>query len=234
MHQIEPLVDLLKLQRVGDHRVDLNFSIQVPVNDLRYVGAAARAAERRALPDTAGDELERSRGDLLAGLCDTDDDRYAPAAVAGLERLAHHVGVAGAVEGEVRAAVGEGDEVLDDIARYLGWVDEIGHAESTSPIRLGIVDVDADDLVGADHLGALNDVQPDAAETKHDNIRAGRDLGRIGHRTDTGGDAAADVAALVEGCVLANFRDRDFRQHGKVRERRTSHVVIDRLSLVAE
>src|SRR6201996_9711353 len=186
MHQIEPLVDLLKLQRVGDHRVDLNFSIHVPVNDLRYVGAAARAAERRALPDTAGDELERSRGDLLAGLCETDDDRYAPAAVAGLERLAHHVGVAGAVEGEVRAAVGEGDEVLDDIARYLCRVDKVGHPEPAAPIRLGVVDIDADDLVGADHLGALNDVQPNAAETEYDNVRARRDLGSVGNRTDTG------------------------------------------------
>ena len=163
----------------------------------------------------------------------TPIDRHAPAAMAGFERLAHHGGIAGAVERVVRAAFGEPDQMLDDVAD-LGRVDEMGHAETAAPIFLRIVDVDADDLVGADHLRALDDVEPDAAETEHDDVGARRHLGGVDHGADARRHAAADVAALVERRVLADLGDRDLRQHGKVRKRRAAHIVEDRLSLMAE
>ena len=56
----------LERQLVGDQIVDVDLAVHVPVDDLRHVGAAARAAEGGALPDAAGDELERPRRDLLA------------------------------------------------------------------------------------------------------------------------------------------------------------------------
>src|SRR5437763_17177970 len=98
MHQIEALVDVFELERVGDHRIDLDLPVHIPVDDLRYVGATARAAEGSAAPIASGDELERTRCDLLAGFGDTDDDGGAPAPMAGFQRLAHNGGVAGAVE----------------------------------------------------------------------------------------------------------------------------------------
>src|SRR5690606_9481795 len=73
MHQVEALVDVLGLQRVGGHRVDLDLAGHVPVDDFRHVGATARAAEGGAFPDAAGDELERARGDFLTGAGDADD-----------------------------------------------------------------------------------------------------------------------------------------------------------------
>src|SRR6185312_16293061 len=105
----EAFVDLLELESVGGHRIDLNLSIHVPVDDFRYVGAAAGAAECRALPDAAGDKLERPSGNFLAGFGHANHDGYAPAAVAGFKRLAHHGGIAGAVEGEIGASVRKGD-----------------------------------------------------------------------------------------------------------------------------
>src|SRR5260370_26918287 len=42
-----------------------------------------------ALPDPAGDQLERTGRDLLTGPGDTDDDADAPPAVAAFERLPH-------------------------------------------------------------------------------------------------------------------------------------------------
>src|SRR6202049_317959 len=101
VHQIESLVDLLELEDVGDHRVDLDLAVHVPVDDFRHVGPASRAAERAALPDPAGDELERPGGNFLAGFRHADDHRYAPAAMTGFQCLAHHGGIAGAVEGEI-------------------------------------------------------------------------------------------------------------------------------------
>ena len=92
------------------------------------------------------------------------------------------------------------------------------------------VDVDADDHVGAGHARALHDVEADAAEPEHDDVGARLDLRGVDHRADAGGDAAADVADLVERRVLADLRERDLRQHGVVRERRAAHVVVDRLA----
>src|SRR5262245_60201990 len=219
---------------MGDHRIDLNLSVHVPVDDLRYIGAAARAAECGALPDPAGHQLEGTGGDFPAGLRDADDDGNSPAAVAAFQRLAHDRDVAGAVEGVVGPAVSQGDEMRDDVAGNLLRIDEMGHAELAAPFFLGIVDVDTDDLVGADHLGALDDVEADAAEAEHHDVGPRRDLGGVDDGADASRDAAADVAALVERGVLADLRHRDLRQHGEVREGRAAHVVIDRAALVGE
>src|SRR6187549_4011369 len=78
VHEIESVVDPVERHHVGDEVVDVDLLVHVPVDDLRYVGAAARAAERRALPDAAGYQLERARLDLLPRARDADDDRYAP------------------------------------------------------------------------------------------------------------------------------------------------------------
>ena len=67
--------------------------------------------------------------DLLARARDADDHRDAPAAVAALERLAHQLDVADALEAVVGAALGQLDEVRHQIALDLLRVDEVGHAE---------------------------------------------------------------------------------------------------------
>src|SRR3546814_10953641 len=90
---------------MGDHRVDLDLAVHVPVDDLGYVGAALRPAESRAAPVAPGDKLERAGADLLARLGHADDDAGAPTAMAGFQSGAHHFGVAGAVEREIRAHV---------------------------------------------------------------------------------------------------------------------------------
>src|SRR5262249_36175272 len=40
MHEVKPLVDVFQCQRVGDHRVDLDLAVHVPVDDPRHIGAA--------------------------------------------------------------------------------------------------------------------------------------------------------------------------------------------------
>src|SRR3982074_3617681 len=53
--------------------------------------------------------------------------------VAGLQCLAHHRGIAGAVEGVVGAAVGKPDQMRDDVATDLRRVDEMGPAKASYP-----------------------------------------------------------------------------------------------------
>src|SRR6202011_1060387 len=84
MHEVEPFVDPIERQHVGDQIVDIDLAVHVPVDDLRHVGAAARAAEGRALPYPAGYQLERPGANLLPRTGDADDDRYAPAPMTAL------------------------------------------------------------------------------------------------------------------------------------------------------
>src|SRR5215204_309044 len=235
VHQVETLVDALQGQLVGDEIVDVDLSLHVPVDDLRHVGAPLRAAEGGAAPDAAGDELERSRRDLAACLGDTDDDRFAPAPMAAFERLAHRVHVADALEREIRPAAGEVDDRLHDlVATDLVRVDEMRHAELLGNGALARVEVDTDDLVGADHAGALDDVEADAAEPEHGDVRARPHLRGVDHRADAGGHPAADVADLVEGGVLADLGEGDLREHDEVREGRAAHVVEHRVAVATE
>src|SRR6202163_2075427 len=88
------------------------------------------------------------------------------------------------------------------------------------------VEVDTDNHVGAGHAGALDDIEPDAAEPEHYDIGSRLDLGGVDHRADACSDAATDVADLVEGCIVANLRQGDFGEDGEVGEGRASHVVI--------
>src|SRR5690349_5719575 len=63
MHHLKTLVDVLKAQCVGDHGVDLNLAVEIPVDDLGHVGAALGTAESGTHPGAAGDQLERTGGD---------------------------------------------------------------------------------------------------------------------------------------------------------------------------
>ena len=217
-----------------DQIVDVDLAVHVPVDDLRHVGAAARAAERRALPHAAGDELERARLDLLAGAGDADDHRDAPAAVAALERLAHHVDVADALEAVVGAAAGELDEVRHEIAPHLLRIHEVRHAElSASASRPGLRSTPTIMLAPTMRAPWIT-LRPMPPRPKTTTLAPGSHLGGVDHRADAGGDAAADVADLVERRVLADLRDRDLRQHREVRERRAAHVVMDRLAAERE
>src|SRR5260221_443229 len=80
----------------------------------------------------------------------------------------------------------------------------------------------------------LDDVEPDAAEPEHRDVGAGPDLRGVHHGADPGGDAAADVADLLERRVLADLGERDLRQHREVRERRAAHVVKHVVAVAAE
>src|SRR5271163_2952325 len=81
LHQVEAFIDAFERQTVRDQIVDVDLAFHVPVDDLRYVGAATCAAERRTLPFAARHELERTRADFFARCRHADDERLAPALV---------------------------------------------------------------------------------------------------------------------------------------------------------
>ena len=75
MHQVETLVDFVEGQRVGNHRIDLDLPVHIPIDDLGNIGAALRPAKGGAPPVAPGHQLERAGLDGLARFGDTDDDR---------------------------------------------------------------------------------------------------------------------------------------------------------------
>src|SRR5690606_31010592 len=100
---------------------------------------------------------------------------------------------AGAVEGvvgaadQVAVALRHVDEIGYDVVADLLRVDEMRHAELLAPCLAVIVDVDADDHVGAGKAQPLQHVEADAAETEDDRGRADLDLCRVDDSADTGG-----------------------------------------------
>ncbi len=108
------------------------------------------------------------------------------------------------------------------------------HAEFLRHLDARRIEIDTDDLVGADHAGALHDVEADAAEAEHRDIGAGPDLRGVDDGANAGGDATADVTNLVERRVLADFRQGDLGQHGEIGEGRAAHVVEHGVAIAAK
>ena len=133
-----------------------------------------------------------------------------------LQSLAHDLNVANTFETVIGTAVGEFDQVGNEIPFNLGRIHEVRHAEFSAKGLAVRVEVNPDNLVGPDQSGALNHVQSDPAESEDHNVRAGFDFCRVDYGADPRGDATADVAHLVEGRVFANLGERDFRHNGVV------------------
>jgi hypothetical protein len=65
-------------------------------------------------------------------------------------------------------------------------------------------------------------------------LEPGSTLGGIEDGANPGGDAATDIADLVERSVLANLGNRDLRQHREIRECGCAHVMVQLLALERE
>src|ERR1700682_3914183 len=227
MHQVESLVDVVDRHLVRDQIIDVDLAVHIPVDYLRHLRASAHAAECSPLPDASGHQLKRSSADFLSRSGHTDDDRYAPAAMATFQRLAHQIHVADTFETIIRAAVSERHQVRDQIAFHLFRIHEMGQAEFLSQGLTPRIQIHAYDFVGANHACALDDVEADPAQTEYHHIGSRLYFGCVGHRANPGGHAATDVTHLVERGILPDFRQCNLRQHRKIRERGTSHVVVN-------
>ncbi len=231
MHQIECLADVIQWHGVGDHRIDFDLAVHVPIDDLRNIGATFSTAKRAAFPHPAGDKLEGSSGDFLAGSRHTNDDRFAPAFMTTLQCLAHHRDVARAIKAVVGTAACEVHEIRDNLFAYFFGIHKVRHAKRLGHLALAWVDVHAHDHVGTSDACALHDVESNAAKTKNDHVVTRPNIGRIKDSTDTCGHAAADVTNLIEGRILTNLGERNLRNHGVIGKGARAHVMEDRFAV---
>src|SRR5690606_10898792 len=126
VHQVEGLVDALQRQGVGDERRELDVAAHRVLDHARQLAAALDPAEGGAQPLAPGHQLERPRADLLARASHADDHALAPAAVRALERRAHHLDVADALEAVVNAPAGHLHDHLLDGPVMVPGVDAVG------------------------------------------------------------------------------------------------------------
>ena len=81
----------------------------------------------------------------------------------------------------------------------------MGHAKTFGQGLSIRININTDNHIGADKARALDHVKTDATKAEHHYIGSGFDFRRVDHSADAGGHAAADVANLIKGRVLANF-----------------------------
>ena len=143
---------------MGDELVDLEITLLVVGNELVQLRTALDTTESTSSPHSAGNKLEWSGRDLLASSSNTDDDGLTPTLVAGLEGSTHNTDVTSAVEGVVATTVGHLDKlVLDGLVTELGGVHEVSSTELVTPLLLGWVDVDNNDLASLASGSTLDD-----------------------------------------------------------------------------
>lgn len=235
MHIMKTFIDFRKLASVGHVLVDFEFVVEIVFNETRKLSASLDATERGTPPDATGYQLERPSADLLSGCCNTDDGGDAPTLVACLEGCPHHFHIASRVKGEIETAVCNLDEViLDALAPRQGhWVDEVGRAHLFCPFFFLRIHVYGDYTRCANHRCSGNNSETDSTTPEDGNTRA-LDSWLFGNSTPGGSDTAAKQADLIQGCGFIDGDDRDVGNDCVLRERRSSHEMVDGLSPAGE
>jgi len=160
--------------------------------------------------------------------------------VAGLERAAHDVHIASAVESVVETAIGHVHQPRLDclaILKVLGRVDEVGCTELGRPLLLRVVHVDDDDLACFILDSTLDDTETNAASAEDSYSGALLDTALAGgdHRgTVASGDTAAEQTGAVHRSLLGDSDDGDVGDNGVLRESGAAHEVQEILALALE
>ena len=64
---------------MGDHWINFDFAVHVPIDDFWHIGTPRSAAKGRTAPDPSGHELKWSGANLGACRGHANDDAFAPA-----------------------------------------------------------------------------------------------------------------------------------------------------------
>ena len=99
------------------------------------------------------------------------------------------------------------------------------HAKFFAPGFFAVIEVNTNNHFSAYHSQTLNDIQTNAAKTKHHTNTSGFCLGGINHRTNAGSHTATDVANFVKRCGFVDFGNGNFWQHSKIGKRRRAHIM---------
>ena len=148
-----------------------------------------------------------------------------------LEGRAHHADISRAVKGIIQTAIRHVNQLLlDALDAYARRVDKVGGAKLATPLLLGIVDVDDNDLAGLVLDRALNDREANTSRSKYGYRRSFLDLGRDRGRAVSGGDTAAQQTGSVRRRLGRDGHDRNVCHDRVLRKSRRPHKVQDILA----
>ncbi len=186
------VVDFVEWEGVGNEAVKCHFASLDKVDEAGNLEIGRRAAAVGAFEDFFEVERERVDGDLFSGAGHSDKD----GASIGMGELVgefDHAGIASGVDDDIRS------RFSDDLADFFsergafgGGVERVREAPFFCHGQLGVVEIDADDGVRADHLRGLGDIESHAANTEDDHALADLELGIIINDAYGGGDGAAE------------------------------------------
>ena len=119
--------------------IDIYFSIHIPVDNSRYLCSTPGTTKSSASPHSASHHLKRPGGYLSTCRCDTNNDTFAPALVAALQRLALYFQIADTLNAVVCTAPRKIDQMRNQVTFYLVRIYKMGYAELfTQRLTLGI------------------------------------------------------------------------------------------------
>ena len=194
-HGGESFFHFVQADGAGDHLVELELALAIPIGEQREVARG----EAVAIPGDA--EMAAQIKELLQGQIEgraragyADEDAGA-GQVARPERLLQCLHLAHRFKGEV-SAIAAGDLFdLGDGIDFLG-IDGVGGAKLLGPFQLLRVNIDGDDGGRAAEPGALNDAVTHAAAAEDRRAASWFDAGGIERGADAGHHATADERHL--------------------------------------
>ena len=186
------VIDFVEREGVGDEAVECHFTSLDEVDEPGNLKVGRCAAAVGAFKDFFEMERERVDGDLFSGAGHSDKD----GASIGMRELVGKLddaGVASGVDDDIRAGFSDDfSDFFGEAGAFNGGVEHVRESPFFGHFELGVVEVDADDGVGADHLRGLGDIESHAANAENDNALADLELGVVVDDTYGGGHCTAE------------------------------------------
>ena len=119
MHQIKSPIDLFQRQGMGDHRVNLNLAIHIPVYNFRHINRYPSCpAKGRTAPETAGHQLKKGGNGSLFPAPATPIMMDFPAFMGAFQCDMHHICIADTFKAVIcPAATGQLNQMGSQVAR---------------------------------------------------------------------------------------------------------------------
>lgn len=191
-------VDLAERKFVGDKAVEGHFVGADEVDEAGDLDVGRNAAAVGAGEDFFEVEGECVDGGIVACTWDADED----GAAVGVGEVVGEFDDAG-VSSCIDHNVGTGcsydrADFFGESGAFGGGVEGVGEAPAGGHVELGVMEIDTDDRVGADHAGGLGDVEADAADAEDDDALADLESGIVVHDADGCGHRASEERCGAE------------------------------------
>lgn len=211
-------VDLAEREFVGDKSIKCHSADADEVDEAGDFEIGRDAAAVGAFEDFFEMEGKGVNRGFVTGSGDADED----GAAVGMGEVVGEfddAGVAGGIDHDIGAGFSDdGADFFGESGAFGGGVEGVGEAPAGGHLELGVVEIYADDGVGADHAGGLGDIQADAADAKDNDALADFKLGVVVDDAYGGGDGATEERGGAEVEVLGDDGEAVFGNDGFVIE----------------